>query len=148
MTNLIIFFSQAGCLIPKDTDVTPLQAGRIRPLRHFPCLRPFQRGSGANAASRHGHGHNFRGPTEVSCFWIILFALLSLFPAALNAADSPPARMPILRSVDLDVNEAQELELANGTRTRVKLLRLDETRDAMRDAVRQALVQIELNGKS
>jgi hypothetical protein len=56
--------------------------------------------------------------------------------------------MPIVRSVDLDMNEEQEVGLANGTKARVKLLRLDETRDAMRDAVRQARVHIELNGQS
>ena len=79
---------------------------------------------------------------------IILSALLSLFPPALNAADSPPARTAIVRAVDLDVNEAQEIELATGTKARVKLLRLDETRDNLRDAVREARVQIELNGQS
>src|SRR3989442_135975 len=52
---------------------------------------------------------------------IILSALLSLFPPALNAADSPPARTAIVRAVDLDVNEAQEIELATGTKARVKL---------------------------
>jgi len=80
--------------------------------------------------------------------WIILSTLVCLFPPALKAADSTPARTAIVRAVDLDVNEAREVELANGTKTRVKLLRLDETRDAMRDAVRQARVQIELNGQS
>ena len=79
---------------------------------------------------------------------IILSALLSLFPWALDAADSTPPRTPILGVVDLDVNEAQDVELADGTKARVKLLRLDETRDALRDAVRQSCVQIELNGQS
>jgi preprotein translocase subunit SecD len=46
------------------------------------------------------------------------------------------------------VNEAQEIELADRTRVRVKLLTVDETRDTMRDAVRQARVQVELNGQS
>src|SRR5712671_991424 len=79
----------------------------------------------------------------------ITFAtLVYLFPPALNAADSTNSRTAIVRAVDLDVNEAQEIELANGTKARVKLLRLDETRDALRDAVRQARVQIELNGQS
>src|SRR5580765_472240 len=79
---------------------------------------------------------------------IILSALLSLFPWALDAADSTPPRTPILRVVDLDVNESQDVELADGTKARVKLRRLDETRDALRDAVRRSCVQIELNGQS
>jgi len=65
-----------------------------------------------------------------------------------TAADSPPARTPIVRAVDLDVNEAQEVTLADGAKVHVKLLKLDETRDPMRDAVRQARVSIDLNGQS
>jgi len=71
-----------------------------------------------------------------------------LLAPSLHAADTPPARTAIVRAVDLDVNEAQEVELATGTKARVKLLRLDETRDPLRDAVRQARVHIELNGQS
>src|SRR6185312_10867045 len=77
-----------------------------------------------------------------------LASLVCLLVPALNAADLTPTRTPIVRAVDLDVNETQEVELANGTKARVKLLRLDETRDLLRDAVREARVQIELNGQS
>ena len=56
--------------------------------------------------------------------------------------------MPLVRAVDLEVDETQEIELADRTRARVKLLSVDETRDALRDAVRQARVKIELNGQS
>ena len=77
-----------------------------------------------------------------------LATLVSMVFVGLQAADRPPARAPILRAVDLDVNEAQELDLSNGTKVRVKLLRLDETRDVLRDAVRQARVQIELDSQS
>src|SRR5213594_82371 len=79
---------------------------------------------------------------------VIVATLICLFLPALKAADSAPARTAIIRAVDLDVNEAQEVELANGAKARVKLLRLDEKRDALRYAVRQARVQIELNGQS
>jgi uncharacterized protein YxjI len=65
-----------------------------------------------------------------------------------RAADSFPARTSVLRAVDLDVNETQEVTLADKAKVRVKLVSLDETHDAMRDAVRQALVRIELNGQS
>ena len=71
-----------------------------------------------------------------------LATLVSMVFVGLQAADRPPARAPMLRAVDLDVNEAQELDLSNGTKVRIKLLRLDETRDVLRDAVRQARVQI------
>jgi len=85
----------------------------------------------------------------MGCFsWIILSTLVRLFPPVLNAADAAPTRTSILRAVNLDVNEAQEIELSHGTKVRVKLLRLEETRDVLRDAVRQARVQLELNGQS
>jgi len=78
---------------------------------------------------------------------ITLAIVVCMFVGELNAADAP-ARIAIVRALDLDVNETKGVELANGTRARVKLLRVDETRDALRDAVRQARVQIELNGQS
>jgi murein DD-endopeptidase MepM/ murein hydrolase activator NlpD len=73
--------------------------------------------------------------------------LLALAPP-LNAAGNAPQRTPIVRAVDLDVNEAQELALADGAKARVKLVALDETRDPMRDAVREARVKVEVNGQS
>jgi murein DD-endopeptidase MepM/ murein hydrolase activator NlpD len=79
---------------------------------------------------------------------IILAALVGWFVTELQAADPPPVRMALFRAVDLDLNETQEVELADRTRVRVKLLTVDETRDAMRDAVRQARVSVEVNGKS
>jgi murein DD-endopeptidase MepM/ murein hydrolase activator NlpD len=85
---------------------------------------------------------------RVSAVVAALTTLVCLFLRPLNAADSPPTRTPIVRAVDLNVNEAQEVELANGTKARVKLLRLEETRDPLRDAVREAGVQLELNGQS
>jgi hypothetical protein len=76
-------------------------------------------------------------------------ALLVCLPTTkLNAAESAPTRTALVRAVDLDLNEAKEVRLADGTRVTVKLLRVDETRDALRDAVRQALVKVELNGAS
>src|SRR5438128_4513169 len=77
-----------------------------------------------------------------------LAALVCLCVTELSAANSPSARMALFRSVDLDLNEAQEVELSDQTHARVKLLAVDERRDAMRDAVRQARVKIELNGQS
>src|SRR5213594_1812469 len=79
---------------------------------------------------------------------VIVATLICLFLPALKAADSAPARTAIIRAVDLDVNEAQEVELANGAKARVKLVRLEEKRDALRDAVREARVHIALNGQS
>jgi len=66
----------------------------------------------------------------------------------LGFAGMPAARPAIVRDVDLDVNETQEVTLADKTKVHLKLLNVDETRDSLRDAVRQALVKVELNGQS
>lgn len=58
---------------------------------------------------------------------------------------SGPAE-PLVRSVDLSLGEMQEVELADGTRVNVKLISLEETRDSLRQAVRQARVRLEING--
>src|SRR5678816_4254223 len=79
---------------------------------------------------------------------ITLAAFGCLFVVAVHAADPPPVRTARFRAMDLDLNETQEVELADRTRVRVKLLTVDETRDTMRDAVRQARVNVEVNGKS
>ena len=79
---------------------------------------------------------------------INLATLICLCVTELSAANSPSVRMALFRSVDLDLNEAQEVELSDQTHARVKLLAVDERRDAMREAVRQARVKIELNGQS
>lgn len=53
---------------------------------------------------------------------------------------------PLVRSVDLSSGETQEVVLADGTRVKVKLLGLEEVRDGLRQAVRQARVRLEVNG--
>src|SRR5262245_9761717 len=80
--------------------------------------------------------------------WILSVLAGALFLPASPAAETAPARAAIVRAADLDVNESQELELADGTRARLKLLSLEETRDPLRQAVRQARVKIEINGQS
>lgn len=52
---------------------------------------------------------------------------------------------PILRAVDLNVGESETVELSDGTSARVKVLKLDESRDTLRGAVRYAYVEVEVN---
>lgn len=52
---------------------------------------------------------------------------------------------PLMRTVDLGVGGAEEVELAGGTKATVKLLDLKETRDDLRGAVRRAEVTVEVN---
>ncbi len=78
------------------------------------------------------------------------FLILGLFnlPPSSPAAPPQPTRTPLLRAVDLNVGESQQVMLADGSTARVKLLDLQETRDALRDAVRVARVKVEVNGKT
>src|SRR5256885_16723572 len=89
---------------------------------------------------------SIRFPPALLRFTLATF--VSVFAAGLHGAEAPPARLPLVRALALDVNESQEIELADRTRARVKLLSLTETRDTLRNAVRQALVTVQINGQS
>ena len=77
------------------------------------------------------------------------FATLIVCLGACAGADGPPSptRVPRVRAVDLDVGELVEVELCDGSKARVKLLALEESRDAIRSAVRKAVARVEINGQ-
>ena len=79
-----------------------------------------------------------------------LFGILILSVGAGAWADGPPSptRTPRVRVVDLDVGESCEVELCDGSKARVKLLSVEESRDAIRSAVRKALARVEINGQA
>lgn len=64
------------------------------------------------------------------------------------AAEEKPALEPIVRVVDLDVGESTTVTLSNGEQVKVKLQDLKETRDPIRNAVRSAIVSVEVDGKT
>jgi murein DD-endopeptidase MepM/ murein hydrolase activator NlpD len=66
---------------------------------------------------------------------------------ALGAAHAPSPTDPILRAVDLNVGESQDLRLSNSRTVRVRLLDLEETTDDVNGAVRRARVTVEVDGK-
>ena len=55
---------------------------------------------------------------------------------------------PLMRIVDLSVDETQTIILHDGSTATLKLLAVHESRDSARQAIRQASVDIELNGES
>jgi len=59
-----------------------------------------------------------------------------------------PESTPLVRTADLDVGQSQEVELADGSLARLKLLDLQETRDKLRNAVRALRVKVEVNGQT
>ena len=75
--------------------------------------------------------------------WLALHTLSQLV-AAENAA---PATLPLFRVVDLNRGEAAQITLSDGKKVDVKLLDVDETRDAIRSAVRLARVSVEIDGR-
>ena len=72
-----------------------------------------------------------------ACYLILAYASLGQVPAP----------RIVHRTVDLRVGEAQDVSLSNGTAAHVKLLDLQERRDEVNGAVRQAEVRVEVNGQ-
>jgi len=56
-----------------------------------------------------------------------------------------PAQTPLVRVADVNVGESQTIELHDGSRATIKLLDLTETRDNVNNAVRRAVVKVEVN---
>ncbi len=59
-----------------------------------------------------------------------------------------PALTPLVRVVDLDRGQSQEVTLCDGRKVDVKLLDLRETTGEVRGAVRRAEVEVEVDGKT
>ena len=68
---------------------------------------------------------------------------------SLAAAEKPALApiKPLFRVVDLDVGETGEVTLVNGRKVALRVLRLDEQRDPLRDAVRRATVTLTVDGQ-
>jgi murein DD-endopeptidase MepM/ murein hydrolase activator NlpD len=69
---------------------------------------------------------------------IIAVCVLFCLTISLSAQPPEPTRAPRARTIDLNLGESQEVELANGNKVVVKLLDLREVRDELRNAVRRA----------
>jgi murein DD-endopeptidase MepM/ murein hydrolase activator NlpD len=63
-----------------------------------------------------------------------------------GAGGKEEPHQPPFATVDLDRDESQEVRLADGTRAKVRLLGVEETRDSLRSALRLARVRVEING--
>lgn len=69
-----------------------------------------------------------------------------LLAPTLVAQPPKPTLTPLLRAVDLNRGESQQVKLADGKQVTVKLLDLQETTDPIRGAVRLARVHVEVDG--
>src|ERR1017187_4143218 len=66
----------------------------------------------------------------------------------LLVANVTVAQQPLFRVVDLDVGATERVRVADGKSATVKLLSTSETRDRVRSAIRDARVDVEINGAS
>ncbi len=77
-----------------------------------------------------------------------LTSALLLAAMLIGADGKEEPHKPLFATIDLDRNESQEVQLADGTRAKVKLLDVEEIRDSLRSAIRQARVKVEINGRT
>ncbi|WP_339730931.1 PKD domain-containing protein [uncultured Gimesia sp.] len=84
----------------------------------------------------------------VLCLLLLNFFAVCSVSYSVQAAEEKPALQPIVRVVDLDVGESTTVTLSNGAQVNVKLLDLKETRDPVRNAVRSAIVTVDVDGKT
>jgi murein DD-endopeptidase MepM/ murein hydrolase activator NlpD len=57
-------------------------------------------------------------------------------------------RKPLLRTAELNIGESAKVELSDGSKATVKLIAVEEKRDKLRSAIREAQVKVEVNGKA
>jgi hypothetical protein len=90
--------------------------------------------------------------------WVILLAAVGVVtrgataaeaqaPAVAPAPQTKQGVAPLMRTVDIDLGRSQQVELADGRRVAVKLLELKESRDSVRNAVREARVLVDVDGQ-
>ncbi|MGO8747765.1 MAG: PKD domain-containing protein [Thermoguttaceae bacterium] len=76
--------------------------------------------------------------------WIVVWCAL---PGSAVAGPPKPTLEPLVRVIDINVRQSQEVQLAGGKKATVKLLDLKQSRDPLREAVREAQVLVEVNGR-
>ena len=81
--------------------------------------------------------------------WIGCLAWAAALAAGASLAAGQEGKItPLVRVVDLNVGEQVRATLSDGSAATVKLIRLDEITDKVRDAVRRAEVTVEVNGQA
>lgn len=77
-------------------------------------------------------------------FMSVIFCSIAVMDAYTGHAAETEA---LVRVVDLNIGESQTVRLCNGSEVVVKLLDLQEQRDSIRDAVREARVRVSIDGQ-
>jgi len=82
-------------------------------------------------------------------FLLLMSLFFSTFSQSLGfSSQSTPNLMPLVNVVDLNVGESQTVKLHDGSQAAIKLVDLREMRDDIRNAVRRAVVKVEVNGQT
>lgn len=76
---------------------------------------------------------------------LTMLGICGLYLASQAAADQNVSLEPLLRVIDLNIGQTQDVQLADGNTVSVKLISLDEQRDSIRNAVREARVKIHVD---
>ena len=79
---------------------------------------------------------------RVAAWTICLFAATAAW-----AAPPAPTLEPLVRVVDLNLGESQQVTLCDGQKATVKLLSLKDSADELCGAVREARAEVEVNGQ-
>jgi murein DD-endopeptidase MepM/ murein hydrolase activator NlpD len=77
--------------------------------------------------------------------YLILLLVISL--SSLVSAEAADPISPLFTLVDLEVGQTADVMLSNGETVRVKLVKVDERRGELRDAVRESVALVELDGE-
>jgi len=78
--------------------------------------------------------------------FLVLLMLLSRHAIALSAIPKP-TRTPLVRTVDISLEEEIEVTLHNNEKATVKLLDIKDETDPIRGAIRRSIVKLNVNGK-
>ena len=78
---------------------------------------------------------------------LIVILLWAFLICPTKAEPLEPTLKPLVRVMDLDIGEGQDVELCNGEKVHIKLLGLQEERDSVCNAVRATVVKVEVNGQ-
>jgi hypothetical protein len=76
----------------------------------------------------------------------VLAVAVGLLQHNAAAADEPEPRKPLFRVADLNAGESQDVVLSDGSKVKITLLDVEETRDNVRSAIRLARVKVIVNG--
>jgi len=78
-------------------------------------------------------------------FYITVAAILTVAPVIGYAQDKPAT--PVRVVAELDIGQTKEITLANGERVILTLVGIDETRDDVRNAIREVKLRVKVDGE-